>query len=114
MSRCYHMNIEISEFRADRSDAIKAAAEEAWPFADWFEHEGTLTASADDNLCGGKSEEEFTERLSSGVWKANGEFCEVTVNATYMEGLPYEVHCRDQDDYERLLKTAPSAKSEPT
>ena len=63
-----------------------------------------LTASEEASLCGGESEEQFTERLSLAVWKANGEFCEVTINATYLENLPYEIHSLDEDDYERLMK----------
>jgi hypothetical protein len=63
-----------------------------------------LQASASDWLCGGESEEQFTERLSVAIWRANGEFCEVVVNATYLEELPYESHTLDQDDYDRLIQ----------
>lgn len=106
MSRKYEMSVEIAGCPPHRIDAIKAAAGQEWPFDDWYEDEGMLTASAEGSLCGGESEEEFTERLSLAIWKANGEFCEVTVNAYYLEELPYEVHCLDQEDYERLLKAS--------
>lgn len=106
MSRLYEMSVEISGHRPDRVDAIKEAAGQEWPFTDWFEHEGMLTASEEGSLGGGETEEKFAERLSLAVWKANGEYCEVTVNATYLEDLPYQVHSLDQSDYERLLKTS--------
>lgn len=106
MSRHYRMHAEIAGGRPDRIDAIKVAAEEEWPFDDWNEFEGTLAASAEDNLCGGESEEEFTERLSLAIWKANGEYCDVSVTAYYLEELPYELRCLNEEDYERLLKAS--------
>ena len=64
----------------------------------------TMHASAQGNLCGGESEEEFTERLSLAVWRANGGYCSVTVDATYLENLPYETHTLDEADYARLIQ----------
>ena len=46
---------------------------------------GHLRASAQDWLAGGESEEQFTERLSVAIWRANGAYCEVSVDATYLE-----------------------------
>jgi hypothetical protein len=106
MSRHYEMSVEITSFQPERTDAITAAAGEEWPFDDWNEYEGKLTASAEDSLCGGESEEEFAERLSLAIWKANTGFCEVTVRATYLEELPYEEHCLGEDDYTRLMTSA--------
>ena len=51
-----------------------------------------------------RAEEQFTERLSVAIWRANDGFCEVVVNATYMEELPYEIHSLDQADYARLIQ----------
>jgi hypothetical protein len=103
MSRYYAMSVEITGHCNDRADAIKAAAGQEWPFDDWFSREDTLTASAENSLCGGESEEQFTERLSLAVWRANEAYCDVSVNATYMEELPCEIHCLDEDDYARLI-----------
>ena len=110
MSRHYDMSVEISGYRPDRLDAIKQAAGQEWPFTDWYDDEEALAASAEANLCGGESEAEFTERLSLAVWKANGEYCDVTVNATYLEDLPSASRSLDQSDYERLMtpKTEPN------
>ncbi len=103
MSRYYEMGVEITGHRPDKADAIRDAATNEWEFADWYDQDGKLTASAEGSLCGGETEEEFTERLSMAIWQANGAYCEVTVNATYLESLPYETHCLDEDDYTRLI-----------
>ena len=103
MSRHYEMSVEISGHRPERADAIRAAATDQWEFIDWSDQDETLTASAEGSLCGGESEEEFTERLSVAIWRANGAYCDVTVDATYLESLPYETHCLNEADYARLI-----------
>ena len=103
MSRHYEMSIEITRHRPERADAIREAAIGEWEFVDWYDQDDTLRASAEGNLCGGESEEEFTERLSVAIWRANGAYCDVTVNATYLESLPYETHCLNEADYARLI-----------
>ena len=80
MSRYYEMGVEILGYAPEKEDQIKQAAEQEWPFADWSSSgDGTLQASAQDTLGGGESEEQFTERLSVAIWRANGSFCEVVV-----------------------------------
>jgi hypothetical protein len=97
------MSIEITGHRPEKADAIREAATGQWEFVDWYDQDDTLRASAEGNLCGGESEEEFTERLSVAIWRANGAYCDVTVNATYLESLPYETHCLNEADYARLI-----------
>ena len=105
MSRYYEMGVEISGYDPAKEDQIKQEAGSHWLFEDWwFSDEGVLQSSSQDRLGGGESEEQFTERLSVAIWCANGGFCEVIVNATYLEDLPYEVHMLDQEDYERLMQ----------
>ena len=105
MSRYYEMDVEILGHVPEKEDQIKMAAEEEWPFGDWWSTgEGDIHASAQSTLCGGESEEQFTERLSVAIWRANGSFCEVMVNATYLEDLPYETHTLDESDYARLIE----------
>ncbi len=65
MSRYYNMAVTITAAARERVDAVKQAAEAEWAFGDWFlNDDGVLTASADDRLCGGETEEEFVERLA--------------------------------------------------
>ena len=103
MSRSYSMSVCVNGYQPDREDAITNAANGEWDFTDQSEHESTLCASGDGQLCGGETEEEFTERLSLAIWKANGAFCEVSLEATYLDELPYESYQLDEDAYERLI-----------
>lgn len=103
MSRYYHMSVAITGSASDRVDAIKQAAATEWPFDDWCEHDSVLTSSCDAQLCGGETEEQFVERLAKAVWTANGGPCQVDVNATYLEDLPYEGYSFDDHDYDRLM-----------
>jgi hypothetical protein len=106
MSRAYGMLVDIRGQEPSRVGEIKQAAEEEWPFGDWSDFEGELTAYAEDQLCGGETEEDFTRRLTVAIWKANGDYCKVSVDATYMESLPYETHCLNEDDYQRLMENS--------
>jgi len=105
MSRYYGMNVTISGHNPAFFEEIKVAAGEEWPFEEWSNSDEQLTAYAEDNLCGGESEELFTERLSVAIWRTNGAYCDVTVDATYLETLPYETHCLNEADYSRLINT---------
>jgi hypothetical protein len=99
------MGVEISGHDPEKEPQIKQAAESEWPFEDWWSSgEGDLQSSAQNTLCGGESEEQFTERLSVAIWRANGGYCEVVVNATYLEELPYEIHSLNLEDYDRLIR----------
>lgn len=108
MSRYYEMSVEISEYNPAKAKEIQAAAEAEWSFDDWWsandEPGEAMHASAQGNLSGGESEEEFAERLSLAVWRANGGYCSVTIDATYLENLPYETHTLDEEDYARLVQ----------
>ena len=111
MSRNYTMGVQIEGYRHDNLDAVTKAAQEVWPFRDWWDGNGSahIGASADHQLAGGESEDEFTERLSLAIWKANGAYCEVTVDATYLDELPFESYQLDEDAYERLVTKGANA-----
>jgi hypothetical protein len=104
------MSVEISGHDPAKVPQIQAAAEKEWPFDDWWfsgdEDQGAadMRASAQHQLCGGEGEEEFAERLSVAIWRANGSYCQVVVDATYLENLPYETHALDEADYARLIQ----------
>jgi hypothetical protein len=109
MSSFYEMSVELSGYDAAKAEEIQAAAVAEWPFDDWWlagagEPGETMHASAQSSLCGGESEEAFTERLSLAIWRANGSYCSVSVDATYLENLPYETHSLGQADYARLIQ----------
>ena len=82
------MRVEIAGYDPARIEKIKAAAGEEWPCADWSDRAEEFNASAEGQLCGGETAEEFTAQLSVAVWNANGAYCDVTVAATYRESCP--------------------------
>jgi hypothetical protein len=99
------MCIEVTDFCLEKTEEIKAACNREWAFEDWVDpRPGNvyLRSTADGSLCGGESEEEFSDRIAITIWKANGKYCEVMVSAIYMEELPFENHVRDENDYDRL------------
>jgi hypothetical protein len=100
------MEVEIMDHDSQKSKAIKTAAAHEWPFTDWEKSEDELGCSAESSLCGGESEEEFAERLTVAIWRANGAYCDVLITATFLEiEPPSEEHQFDEDDYERLIET---------
>ena len=110
MSRSYEMMITVTGFDESCLFEIEKACFANWPFeAESFsvdrdtKNTRVLSGNGIGSLCIGESEEEFTDRLAKAVWKANGSYCEVGVQALYLEGLPYERHLREEDDYERLM-----------
>jgi hypothetical protein len=109
MSRYYSMSVSISTFQPHRIAAIRAAAQEHWEAleGDWFEHSGTLSSTGNGSLCGGDTEEAFAARLTEAIWTANQAYCEVTVDATYLEDLPYERYTFYETDYE-AFRSPPS------
>ena len=56
------------------------------------------------SLCGGESEEQFTERLSVAIWRATAVFAKSSLMPPILEDLPYEIHTLDEDDYARLIQ----------
>ena len=106
MSRYYNMDITIRGCDSERESGVMNAVEDIWPVQDWDDYEdcdgvAILSASARSSLCAGESEEEFTTRVAHAVWEANGQFCEVCVDATYLECAPCTSHTRTIRDYEK-------------
>ena len=60
MSSYYEMSVEVSGYDPARVAEIQAAAEQEWPFDDWWlagdedQGEATMHASAQHSLCGGR------------------------------------------------------------
>ena len=107
MSQSYSMHVEIKNFNPFNKDEIIAAAYAMWEFEDWWETEDAgrfMSATGDDMLTGGESDDEFAQRLSMVVWKANGGFCKVKVIATYMENLPCETFELNEEDCKKLCE----------
>jgi len=102
MSRCYRMEVRVWGFKLAHASEIDDAMSKEWRFEDsHYENEPgpSITLCGEDSLCGGETEEQFTDRISAVVWDANQGFCSVEVYATYLEDLPCEVHKRGIEHY---------------
>lgn len=105
MSRLYEMSICVEGHNPDCAEKIKDAINDHWLIEHMDEYSlnsgPEIHASGTSSLCGGESEEEFAERLSIDVWRANdGNYCDVTVKAVYLEDLPNTIHKLDEGTYE--------------
>lgn len=111
MSRYYNMSVKIEDYDPTRRKEIIAACVEEWGFMEddftGAAHE-PLTASAENSLCAGESEYEFTERLTQAIWTANEAYCAVEVQATYLEELPSDIYTLDEDDFEEWTRSRES------
>jgi hypothetical protein len=119
MSRSYEMRIQITDFDESKLPKIEKACLAEWPFeSEDFSIEvdaktvRTLTGNGIGSLCGGEDEDEFSDRLAKAIWTANGRYCEVEVQALYLEELPYEHYVREEDDYQRLMGKAMETQNE--
>jgi hypothetical protein len=109
MSRYYAMSVEISGHNKDKAGAINEATGQEWPFDDLTTHnDGTMSGSAEGSLCAGEGEEEFSDRLTYAIWKANGAYCKVEVVCTYLENLPCDTYEKDEAAYDAWVAASRS------
>jgi hypothetical protein len=111
MSSLYSMLFHVERFNPDKVTDITAAIDGEWGSDEnesYLEEAiidsrwpARLCVTGDGSLCGGESEEEFADRAAAAVWAANGEYCDIHVYATPLENLPYEIHSREREDFDR-------------
>ena len=107
MSRYYQMDIEIDDGDPAKFDKIKEAIGHVWSIDDedtWRPAKNRIDFWGKDYLCGGESEDEFASRVTREIWEANGAYCCVVVNATYLEELPYETYHDGEHEYNEWLQ----------
>lgn len=105
MSTAYEMGVTVTHFQLNKLPAIKQAAAEIWPFEYWFDAPNAiLRGSGQSYLGGGESEEQFAQRLAAAIWDANRRFCDVEVEAVYLENLPCESYTFDREEFRRLAR----------
>lgn len=108
MSKFYRMDVEVRKYDTSKMEAIVDACNGEWEFniegpTDLI-GDGSLRGTGESHLCSGESEEEFTQRLSKAVWKANGGFCEVYVRCCYLENIPCESYEYDEETFKEMTK----------
>jgi hypothetical protein len=114
MSRSYEMGVTITGFNKSKLQKIKKACLAEWDFEEDElsvqvdeKKKRTLTGKGVGFLCGGEVEEEFSDRLAKAIWKANGRYCGVEVQAVFLDATPpSDDHVRGKDDYKRLIGKA--------
>ena len=109
MSSRYGMQVELEGYQKHRIKEIESAVNDLWPFEEWIErkHWGhgrpiLLAKYTENNLGSGQEEGEFADTVAKAIWKANGGYCKVSVDLTYLEDLPAATYLRDKGDFERL------------
>lgn len=106
MSRYYLMSVEVRKPNPARLRDIEIAAEQEWPFEEWtwFEKQKRMTSYAESSLSGGEGENEFADRLTKAIWKANGGYCPVLVYATCLDDLPLNLYELKKNDFANWSK----------
>lgn len=97
----YRVSINISEYNPAKEEAIEVAAREHWEFNNWGYWGDVMSADGEGDMW--FSEEEFSEKVTKAIWKANGAFCRVQVATTCLEDLPTESYLFDEDIYQEFL-----------
>ena len=98
------MYVELKNIQPERVETIIAAVSHLWNWenTDVYSNQTCIELRGKDFLYGGTSEEEFAEHLSKLIWDANEKFCEINVNCTYLEDLPYESYHQGIEEYTRF------------
>jgi hypothetical protein len=109
------MAVEIRGYDKEKAGEIQEACHEEWNFEDFWcgragQARSSMGTAGRDNLCGGETEDQFAERLTIAIWKANKSHCDVSVHATYLEELPYDSYHFGKDEYEKLMKVSEVAE----
>ena len=112
MSRLYHMQVVVENYRTDRRRAIVSAAEAVWPFEAWDEDAGHLITDGDGALAGGEDEEAFAQRLARAVWRANERYCEVSVDATYLDDFSCNSYGFSEREYTNMMTAVGGGRPE--
>ncbi len=105
MSRTYEMIITISNYNPAKKNELIEACRNDWEIKDKdiWEESGRLSCFGRSYLV--ETEEEFVDHLAGEIWEANGGFCDVFVEATFLDDLPSGDHERGLQDYQKWTQT---------
>lgn len=106
MSRYFLMSVEVRNANPARVHDIEISAKKEWPFEErnWYEADKLMTSYSESSLSGGESEDEFADRLTKAIWKANSGYCQVLVYATCLDDLPINLYELKKDDFANWSK----------
>ena len=118
MSRYYGMKVTVRGYQASPKGLIVEKLQELWDFeAPDVLQDGTLELAGEDHLTAGMLDCEFATELARAVWEANGGYCEVEVESTYLEVTPpSDIHTWSEGDYRewQAVKNPQASEAEVT
>jgi len=104
MSSWYKIEVSVNAFDLTKEDAIIEAARTAWDFDNVTKTDKnvkTLYISGESQVGGEITD--YIGRFAKAIWKANGKYCDIDVQALCVEDLPFEDYSLDDEDYTRLM-----------
>ncbi|GEM_PF-1558989 len=106
MSRYYLMSVEVHKPNPACVHDVEIAAKNEWPFNEWnwSEADKLMSSYAESSLSGGEGEDEFADRLTKAIWKANGGYCPVLVYAACLDDLPINFYELKKEDFANWSK----------
>jgi hypothetical protein len=104
----YEMQLTVLNFDISKKNEIEKAANEEWPFEEFEvshddDHTG-LWSRGESSLSAVMELKTFITRLSEAIWKANGAFCTVSVNALCQEGTEDDTFEPDNSAYNAMIQ----------
>jgi hypothetical protein len=101
----FNMRVESSGYDVGKTRAIMNTFGDEWKLNDSHECKGQLHLTADCILVSAReSEKDIATRLSIAVWRANGKYCEVSVDIEDTDDDLYTTYSLDETDYEREIE----------
>ena len=117
MSRAYEMTVVVEDVPVTLIKVVSEAMAKEWNFDDIVPYDvdppgGTmrnLRGNGQDQLCGGDTDEDFTDRIAHAIWVAAKQYLAVSVDSTCLEDIPCDSYYRDEDDYDVFIEEQDNA-----
>lgn len=100
MAKCYYLYITVQNHDPGKKRAIYDALNEEWsidyPFDEYtkdaWTNDKVLRAEGCSTAYKHETQEDVSRRVSGAVWSANGTYCLVTIQSTYLCPPSYVSH----------------------
>ncbi len=107
MSLSYRMQVAVEEFSHGRKEALIEAIRQEWdpdslPPEEYGPSGDEILLSGTNALYGGEGAGGFAARAARAIWRANGGYCSICVDAQPDDGEPCDTIELSRDDYDML------------
>jgi hypothetical protein len=107
MYRFYGMEVVVEGHKPESEQAIIGAASNEWDFGIWEHHPDSINGYGEsylyfdegDDVGEEEVEDDFAERFTHAIWRANGAYCIVEIKCTILYS-PFHTYELDEEDYE--------------